>query len=192
MKISKTILAIVAVVASAGFACNQAQATKITGQLNLHGQAKFSPNSLGSATSVTSFKNVTVDFGSTDSFSSLAVGTSVAMASPYIFSPTTGTSTLWSVGGFTFDLQASTVVMRNSNFLSISGTGMIYGPGFDPTAGLWTFQSTSSNGRPGPDGYFNFTASTSAVPTPDSGMTMTLLGAGLIGLAAFRARFAKS
>ena len=30
------------------------------------------------------------------------------------------------------------------------------------------------------------------MPTPDSGMTVALLGAGLIGLAAFRAKFAKS
>jgi hypothetical protein len=192
MKVSKTILALVAAIAAAGFTPHKAQATQITGQLNLHGQAKFTPNTLGGATSVTSFKNVTVDFGSTGAFSGISVGTSVAMSSSYIFSPSSGTPTLWSVGGFTFDLQTSSVVMQNNNFLSISGTGTIFGPSFDPTPGVWTFQSTSSNGHPGPDGYFNFTASTSAVPTPDSGMTVALLGAGLIGLAAFRAKFAKS
>ena len=47
---------------------------------------------------------------------------------------------LWSVGGFTFDLIASTVLFQNFGFLFVSGTGIITGNGqtFD---GTWMFTS---------------------------------------------------
>ena len=49
------------------------------------------------------------------------------MAVPYIFTPPTATPGLWSVGGFTFDLDESTVVLQNADFLIISGTGHAHG-----------------------------------------------------------------
>lgn len=187
MKLSKTILAIVAAVATAGFGAHQAQATQITGMLNIAGTATFNTNSLKTATSVTSFSNVTVGGGNDGDFASIAAGTPVAMASPYIFTPSTGTPSLWSVGGFTFDLQTSTVT-QNKHFLTITGTGTIMGAGFDPTPGTWAFSTQNSSGKP--HATFTFSANVNAVPTPDSGMTVALLGAGLIGIAAFRAKFA--
>jgi hypothetical protein len=190
MKLSKTLLALVAAVAAAGFTSQQAHATQISGMLNLHGTATFNTTSLGTAHSVTSFSNVTVDFGNTGAFAGISVGTPVMMTSPYIFSPSSTTPVLWSVGGFTFDLQTSTVATQSNNFLNISGTGTIFGGGYDATPGVWSFTSTNSNGHPHTS--FNFVANVTAVPTPDSGMTVALLGAGLIGIAAFRARFARS
>ncbi len=189
MKLSKIVLAIVAAVAAAGFACEQAQATQITGLLNIGGTATFNTTSLGTATSVTSFDNVTVGGGNTGAFSSIGMGTSVAMASPYIFSPSTGTPTLWSVGGFTFDLQSSSVELQNKKFLVISGSGTIFGSGFDATPGVWAFTSQNAGGHP--HATFTFSANVEGVPNvPDSGMTVALLGAGLVGIAAFRAKFA--
>jgi VPDSG-CTERM motif len=191
MKLSKTVLAIVAAVAAMGFACQQAQATQITGMLNIAGTATFNTNSLGSATSVTAFNNVTVGGENTGAFTGIAAGTSVAMTSPYIFNPSTGTPMLWSVGGFVFDLQSSQVDFQSNTFLAISGAGTIFGPGFDPTPGVWAFTSQNAGGHPHTT--FTFSANVAAVPqVPDSGMTVALLGAGLVGLAAFRARFAKS
>ena len=38
---------------------------------------------------------------------------------------------------------------------------------------------------------FSFSANTEAGAVPDGGMTLALLGAGLMGLAAFRAKFRK-
>ena len=190
MKLSKTILAIVAAVAAAGFACQQAQATQITGMLNIAGTATFNSTHLGKATSVTSFDNVTVGGGNTDAFSGILQGTSVAMASSYIFTPSMGTPMLWSVGGFTFDLQSSSVSFQNNSFLAITGSGTIFGPGFDPTPGLWAFTTQNAGGHP--HATFTFSANTEAVPTPDGGMTVALLGAGLVGIAMFRAKFAKS
>jgi len=93
------------------------------------------------------------------------------------------------VNGFTFNLTASLVQLpRSATFLSITGTGTITGPaGFDATPGVWAFTSQNASGRP--HSTFSFSANTEAVP--DGGMTMTLLGTGLMGLAAFRAKFAK-
>jgi hypothetical protein len=190
MKLFKTILAIVATAAVAGFASQEAQATQISGMLNIQGTATFNTTSLGSATSVVSFHNVSVGGQNSGAFTSIAEGTPVAMTMSYIFSPSTSTPMLWSVGGFTFNLQTSHVEFQNNQFLAISGTGMILGNGYDPTPGVWAFTSQNAGGHP--HATFTFSANVTATPTPDSGMTVALLGAGLIGLAAFRAKFARS
>jgi hypothetical protein len=119
----------------------------------------------------------------------LVFPTPVVMAS-YTFDPSTMTNGLWSVGGFTFNLLSSTVEQRTATFLSVSGTGIITGPqGFDPTPGVWAFTSQNAGGRPGMS--FSFSANTEAGAVPDGGMTLALLGTGLMGLAAFRAKFGK-
>jgi len=66
----------------------------------------------------------------------------------------------------------------------IEGTGIITGNGFDPTPGVWSFSQQAGRGT-----VLTFSGTTSAVP--DGGMTLALLGAGLMGLAAFRAKFGK-
>jgi len=187
MKLSKTLLAIVAAVASVGL-LPSAQATPITGMLNIAGTANFNTNSLTTAGSAT-FSDVLVLGGNTGDFASFAVGTPVVMAS-YTFDPSTITNGLWSVNGFTFNLLTSTVVSRSSEFLSVSGTGIITGPaGFDATPGVWAFSTQNAGGHP--HDTFSFSANTVGGAVPDSGMTLALLGAGLMGLAAFRAKFGK-
>src|SRR5437660_2425476 len=187
MKLSKTLLAIVAAVASVGFALS-AQAIPITGMLNIAGTANFNTSSLTTASSAT-FSDVLVLGGNTGTFAGFAVGTPVVMAS-YTFDPSTITNGLWSVNGFTFNLLSSTVVSRSANFLSVSGTGIITGPaGFDATPGVWAFTSQNAGGHP--HDTFSFSANTEGGAVPESGLTLALLGAGLMGLAAFRAKFGK-
>jgi len=188
MKSIKTLLAgLVAIVAAAGFAIS-AQATPITGMLNIGGTAKFNTHSLLTAKSAT-FTDELVLGGNTGTFAGFAVGTPVVMAS-YTFDPSTITNGLWSVNGFTFNLLTSTVTNRSATNLSVSGTGIITGPpGFDPTPGTWAFTSQNSSGRP--HDTFSFSANTEGGAVPDGGMTLALLGAGLMGLAAFRAKFGK-
>jgi len=184
MTIFKTLL----ITAASIVAAASAQAVQIHGLLNISGTATFNTQSLATASSVISFSNVTVGGGNTFDFQGIMSGTPVAMASPYIFTPSTGTPFLWSVGGFTFDLQNSTVTLQNKHSLSISGTGTIFGNGFDPTPGVWAFTTQNAGGRP--HDTFTFSANTEAVPgVPDGGMTITLLGAGLLGIALLRAKF---
>jgi hypothetical protein len=189
MKLIKTLMAgLAAVVIAGGFALS-AQATPITGMLNIAGTANFNTSSLTTASSAT-FTDVITLGGNSGSFAGFAVGTPVVMAS-YTFDPSTITNGLWSVNGFTFNLLTSTVVQRSAIFLSVSGTGIITGPlGFDPTPGTWAFTSQNSSGRPADT--FSFSANTEGGAVPDGGMTVALLGAGLMGLAAFRAKFAKA
>jgi len=184
MKLSKTILAIVAAVAT-GLACHQAQAVPITGSIDFAGSAVFMPNNLAGAFEVKTFSDVSV-MSADGSFT--GVTGPVTMTSPWVFVPSTPVSALWSVGGFIFDLGTTTSVLRPSGFLIITGTGTIFGPaGFDATTGIWRFSTQD----PKADGKFSFSAATSGAGVPDGGMTVTLLGAALIGLAAYRAKFAK-
>ena len=177
----------VAAVAGVGL-LSSAQATPITGMLNIGGTATFNTNSLATATSAT-FTDELVLGGNTGDFAGFAVGTPVVMTS-YTFDPSTITNGLWSVNGFTFNLTSSTVVTRTKFFLSVSGTGIITGPaGFDATPGVWAFTSQNAGGHP--HSTFSFSANTVAGGVPDGGMTVALLGVGLMGLAAFRAKFGK-
>ena len=188
MKLSKALLAMVAAVAGVGL-LSSAQATPITGMLNIGGTATFNTNSLATATSAT-FADVLVLGGNSGDFAGFAVGTPVVMAS-YTFDPSTITNGLWSVNGFTFNLTSSVVqTPRSATFLSVSGTGIITGPaGFDATPGVWAFTSQNAGGHP--HDTFSFSANTEGGAVPDGGMTLALLGAGLMGLAAFRAKFGK-
>ena len=95
---------------------------------------------------------------------SVNVGDTVAMTAPWNFNSGL-LPALWSVGNFTFDLTASSIVQQGNGFLSVSGTGTITGNGFDPTPGSWRF--TTQN--PPANGVFSFSASTTASqpqPTP--------------------------
>lgn len=171
---SKFVLSLLAV-STLAFAQN-AVASQINGAITFAGGAVFDTASLASATRVDSFSNVKVSSVDGDFGSFVSVRDPVAMAAPYIFSPSTPTPGLWSVGGFTFDLSSSVVVFQDASFLGITGTGTISGNGFDPTPGIWTFSSQS----PSAGGIFSFSSGT-ASSVPDSGTTVILL---LVGLAA--------
>jgi len=189
MKLIKTLMAgLAAMIIAVGFALS-AQAIPITGMLNIAGTANFNTSSLATAGSAT-FTDVIVLGGNTGTFAGFAVGTPVVMAS-YTFDPSTITNGLWSVNGFTFNLTSSVVqTPRSATFLSVSGTGIITGPaGFDATPGVWAFTSQNAGGHP--HDTFSFSANTEAGAVPDGGMTLALLGTGLMGLAAFRAKFGK-
>ena len=166
----------------------QAQATAIQGNINFAGGVQFDTNSLATATQVTTWFDVfnnagftSVAPGGTGNFAGILPGTQATMAQPWIFTPSTATPGLWSVGGFTFDLLTSTVVTQNVNFLTITGSGIVSGNGFAPTNMDWSFSTQSSNGRPRVK--FSFSADANAVP--DGGTTVMLLGAalGALGMA---------
>src|SRR5947209_19691963 len=91
MKLSKTILAIVAAVASVGL-ISTAQAVPITGMLNIGGTATFDTSSLATAHSAT-FSNAVVLGGNDGAFAGFVVGTPIVMAS-YTFDPSTMTNGL--------------------------------------------------------------------------------------------------
>ena len=195
MKIKKLIAAL----ALAAGLVTAAQATPITGFIQFAGSVQFDTMSLATATQVTSwfdvfgnagFSNVTA--GNTGDFAAIALGTQAAMATPYIFNPSTPTPGLWSVGGFTFDLLSSTLVKQTAGELTIEGTGTVSGNGFTPTNMTWMFTTQNASGAD--QAMFSFSANSSSVggPVPDSGAAISLLGIGLIGLGLARRKLAKA
>ena len=154
--------------------CFQAVAAPVTGNIDFSGTATFDTTSLATATQVDIWNNPLV-LSSSGDFSSIASGTPVTMAQPWIFNPSTATPSLWSVGGFHFDLLSSVIVTQTASFLNITGAGTISGNGFDATPGDWSFTSTSSRG--GNQTSFGFLADTAAVPEPET-IRFLLLGAG--------------
>lgn len=174
---SKTLLTILtATVLGCGLLSQRADAAPIAGSIDFGGVATFDTTSLATATRVDLWNSSFVLQSSGD-FSSISAGTAVTMAAPWIFNPSTFTDNLWSVGGFTFDLDASVIVQQTSTFLNITGTGTISGNAFDPTPGTWSFTSSNSNGSN--NATFGFQAQSAAVPEAGS---VALLGIGAAGL----------
>ena len=185
MKLSKTLLAILTTgMLSCALFSQQAQATAINGNINFAGSVTFSTTSLLTANTVTSWINAHVEAGGTGDFAGIPMNTPVAMTAPWAFSPSTPTPGLWSVGGFTFDLLSSTIVMRTASALVIEGTGIVSGNGFDPTAMDWSFTTQSSGGRTRT--VFSFSAN--GVAVPDGGSAVALLGLALTGIEVLRRR----
>lgn len=191
--LSKTVLAILATgLLSCGLFCQQTQAVPITGDIKFGGTVMYDTNSLATAKQVSSWNAFVT--GTSGSFSTanggVPFGNSVTLATPWVFNPGTSYSPLWSLtynGGadsYSFNLLGPTVVivMQSSTFLNITGAGMLFGTGFDATAGTWSFTSTTSGRRN--TSSFGFTADTTAVP--DGGTTVTLLGIAFVGLEGLR------
>jgi hypothetical protein len=188
--LSRTLLAILATgVLSCALFSQQAQATPINGTIQFAGAVAFNTNSLATASRVNAwfdvfnnagFSNVTG--GNTGDFAGIAPGTQATMGQPWIFKPSTPTPGLWSVSGFTFDLLTASIMTQNASNLTIEGTGIVSGNGFDPTNMDWNFTTQSSGGRM----HTKFSFSANGATTPDSGTTLMLLGAAVGALAIMR------
>ena len=139
------------------------EAAPITGSITIRGGAELNSTSVNTATQVIGWLNgagakPTVASRSGSFTAYVTVGASVTMTAPWTFG--SGQPALWSVGGFTFNLTASTITQQGNGFLAVSGTGTISGNGFAPTPGTWRF----STQNPPANGVFWFSASTTASP----------------------------
>jgi hypothetical protein len=160
-----------------------AVAVPITGTLDFAGGATLDSMNLAAATRVVSFQSVFVTPGGVTPGSvldsTINPGDSVTMSAPWVFG--SGLANLWSVGGFTFNLQTSAIVLQNANFLAVTGMGTIVGNGYDATQGTWYFTTQGSSDMPN----FSFSATTVAsANVPEGGATVLLLGVTLVGAAA--------
>ena len=159
----------------------------INGTLYFGGVVTLDSTNLDSATQVTAWNTMFVNQPGTGSFSGIPVGTNATMTGPWTFNSGPHLS-LWSVGGFTFDLIYSAIVYQISTFLNVSGPGIVSGNGFTPSTADWAF-TIVTDGTPHGDMRFAFTAQIFAEHppgVPDSGATVTLLGMAFVGLAGLR------
>jgi VPDSG-CTERM motif len=189
MKLSKTRLALLTTgMLSCGLFSQQSQATAISGNIQFAGEVQFDTNSLATAKKVGTWYDVFHNAGfssvtsATVDLAGIAPGTQATMGQPWAFNPSTPTASLWSVGGFTFDLLSSTIVTQNASTLVIEGSGIVSGNGFDPTAMDWMFTTQSSGGRT----RTTFSFSANGVAVPDSGSAVALLGLALTATEAIR------
>jgi len=171
-----------------------AHAAPITGKIDITSLNGVTLNatSLATATNAkfdkTPYQAVATSSGS---FAAIGAANSTVNMTGTTWNFTTGVpiNSFWSVGGFTFNLNSSTVVPgQTAYFLQATGTGTITGPsGYTPATGRWTFTATDASGGTAGTSQFSFTSSTSV---PDGGTTITLLGLSLLGLHGARRKFA--
>lgn len=170
-------------VAAAVVCCGgMAQAVPITGNIGFTGDATLNGTSVNSSTEVLSWNNTVVN-GTSGSFASIADGTPVTFASPWFFN-SSAIPAFWAAGGFTFALDSSSIAIDTAGFLNVSGSGMVSGNNYDPTALAWNF-STQNPDNGASSSTFTFSASANASgggSVPDGGTTVMLLGMGLLGL----------
>ncbi len=173
----------------------------ITGTIGFSGLATFNTNSLATATQVINFQpfsggpnNSATVTNATGSFATTVTpGSLASFPNIYTFSPSVAVTPLWTVGGFTFNLTSSTIVLQTSTNLVIQGMGILTGPaGFDPTPGVWAFSTQQANGQNAAN--FSFSANTAGVGVgvPEGGSTVALLGVALLGVVGLRRKFARS
>ena len=188
--LTKTILAVLGTgLISCALFSQQAQADPVTGNITFGGSVNMNGNA-SNATMVTAWHgfggvgNPVVVDADGDFASFVVPGISQAtFAIPWTFN-SGAVAAFWSVGGFTFNLTASSIVSQGAGGLVVTGFGYITGNGFDATFGTWAF--TTQNPGVGNPARFSFSAATGAVP--DSGSTVAFLGLALVGVEALRRR----
>lgn len=176
-------LKIGAVVAAVVGLTGMAQASQINGDITFTGGVQLNTGSSGTATAVVAWQDTSVESSSGD-LASIAPGTAVTFKSPWFFvsGPVVG---LWSVGGYTFDLNFSTIQFQGGSpaSVSVTGQGTLSGNGYDPTTFTWAF--TTQDPGAGQPLVFSFSAAAGSVAggsVPDGGTTVMLLGGSLLGL----------
>ncbi|MDB6153181.1 MAG: repeat-containing protein, partial [Chthoniobacteraceae bacterium] len=136
-----------------------ASSAPIAGEISFAGTATVDQTNLSLATRVTSFTAVTVGASPTGDYS----GTTLipVTISPFTFAPFSSPITpLWTFKKgdvtYSFDLNTSTIGIRSTRTLFLSGTGVAHMTGHEDTPGTWTY---SMQGRT----TFTFSASSTAV-----------------------------
>jgi len=149
----------------------------------------IAPGSVLNLTGVDTFTATDVNFngtvsvpvaGVTNSFAILGGGTVTNGANPFVYSPYTADSEIFTVteGGNvgTFDIKSVNVLPSSAGFLDLSGTATVSLTGFDSNElATWEFGTQAGSTTPG-----SFSATIEAVPEPGP---LAILSVGLIGLA---------
>lgn len=184
--ISKTMLVALATgLISCALFTSRTQAVPINGSINFAGGVELDTGTVNTATEVISWLDQNGHLPTVDSrdgdFTIVPDGSTTTFHAPWTF--TSGTvPSFWTVGGFTFDLAESHIVVQGGGFLDVAGEGFVSGNGFTATFMEWRF--TTQDPPAGNPPVFSFSASTNSVP--DSGSTVALLGLVLVGVETLR------
>jgi|SRR5438552_12890045 len=193
MKLIKTLIASLAAMVIAGGFGISAQATQISGTIGFTSAANSSGGSIvnnGGGSFTLNFNNpMTVNFGSDDytgtvgattDFHSITFTNGGGLTSPNVPEWT------FAVGGktYSFDLLSlSTAVFANgkASGLTLMGDGVAHITGFEDTNAIFALEATGTHLT-----FAILQPSNTAVPAPDGGSTLVLLGVGLVAVEALR------
>ena len=180
--LSKTILVVAAGLLACGFFCQHAQAFE--GSVEFFGAAHANHKS-GPGTTTISFSNpgwsvIAGDGSYTGTIGSAAHLTNFSFTGTglgaVLTAPVTPEWTFSSGGNtYTFDLLALIDGTVTSGSMSLSGTGLAYINGRDPSEATWALQGSGGKFT------FKFSSSTTTA-VPDGGSAVALLGIALAGI----------
>lgn len=133
----------------------------------------------GTYISGTSGGSFTVDYWVTGNFAHHLSPSPFLLGSINDFNFGNSIASLWNIGGFSFDLQNSSLYLQNPTTLILTGSGEIYGNGFERTRGDILFTGYAF----GSSYYWSMktTATGVGVSVPESS-SIYLLAFGLLGL----------
>jgi PEP-CTERM motif len=156
-------------------------ADTIRGTITFSGGMTLNTSSATTATAVSSWLTPVVTSSDLSS-PSPAIGAAVTFTAPWSFN--SGSSPLWTVGSYTFNLTSSHVTCQNNatfcpGSLIVDGIGTITANGYDSNTMTWHFTTQDPSSKSGDQVIFSFSAAQQTVPEPAS---ILLLSAGLIGL----------
>jgi hypothetical protein len=186
--LSKTMLAVLATgLLSCGLFCQQAHA--FTGSVSFFGAAHASGNSGTGTTSIT-FTNPWSVIAADGAYPVGSIGVSNVTMTNFSFTGSGTAAVLtgpvtpewsFSFGGnnYTFDLLALIDGTTTAGSMSLSGTGIAYINGGDPSAATWALQGSGGKFT------FKFSSSTTTA-VPDGGSAVALLGIALAGIEVVR------
>lgn len=170
------------------------QAVPINGSINFQGGTATLNGPVTTATAITAFGgspsvNNNLGVAPTGAYAGTGNTAVTFLSTGFQFSPTMIPSpvALWSFifGGNTYSFSLTSVIssVGVGPTLNLAGAGIlsISGGVYQDTVGTWTFSTTGT----GPATY-GFVAGNTAVPTPDGGTTVMLLGAAISGLCLLR------
>lgn len=193
MKLSKTLVTIMAAVVVSIGLLSSAQATQITGTIGFTSAPNSSGGSLvdnGGGSFTLNFNNpMHVDFGNDDYTGTVGATTNFASIT---FTNGGGLTTpnvpewTFSLGGktYSFDLLSlSTATFHNGNpsALVLMGDGVAHITGFEDTNAIFALEATGNHLS-----FAILQPSNTAVPAPDGGSTLALLGIGSVAVEALR------
>ncbi|MGD8933168.1 MAG: VPLPA-CTERM sorting domain-containing protein [Gammaproteobacteria bacterium] len=156
---------------------SSANAAFITGDLGITGNYGASGgNNLGDATTIT-LSSATGTSGTDVIGSTVTFGTPGTINNGAIsINPSAAQANVFVIGGWQFDLSTLAITDQTTILLTMEGTGVLSGNGFDSTAATWTFSSQGAS---------SYSMTISAVPVPAA---VWLFGSGLVGLIAVARR----
>ncbi len=166
-------------------------ASPITGSIAFNGTPNFDILPIADATAILSYDSGRVAVGQQTGIYTAVADLTPVIFSPFVFSPATqAINPLWSftsgLNTYSFATTSVTAMFNPTlNIWNYGGKGILSATGYDNTSAEWNF----SAGQIGQSFYFGSAAAAVGNSVPDGGMTLMMLGLGLVGLVGLKRFF---